>query len=763
MSKKLQLVCFALLSTLFLTAQDNQSKEYLSKYSGTEVPSDEWNEWFNKEVEKYKNTRGKAAIVSHTIPLIFHVVHFGQTLGTYPNIDSNQIKSQIAILNNDFGGTGYNVGNVPQIFSNLVSNTGVQFCRARKDPNNVTLVEHGIHRINAATNGFPDPSTTTLTMMAYIDTYIKPGNTWDPQRYMNIWICDKAATVTVNGFATWPAGTMVNGVPTPGGTANNDGIWVWTRKIGDIGTITPGNRGRTLTKETGHWLGLRNIWGDGNCLTDYCEDTPWAKTPNYGCPVHPAFVNRCGQGQSPDGEMTMNFMDETDDACRYMFTPDQTDRIQAAMSQCTFRNQLGLHGLCTSPNLPALAPSAGFVIHGPPCVGRAFMPENMTTGFPVPTYQWNSAPTANFYPVDIVPTPAITFPAPGTYTLYLTATNSVNVSTFSMVVTPSNTCPIIPLCLDTLSQIKNIDTLTTYNSPLNPNSLNCNAGFMGYLAGTNCHKDKEFAQFYPSSMYTTVNNPQVNSVIVLFDSRGTKATASTSSTPITCRLYGGDAVNGPQSQFGTATASLGAIVNTANTTRTNTIKYCGSPTYTFTSNRIIPFKFDFTTPVPVTPGTAGFFAAVETPYLSPSDSINIFTNTKTNTSTDSSSWVLVNLVNNWRTMRYFRNAKVQLAILPQISCRPWVGIEESSAFASNVNVMPNPNNGVFSLVFTMPVETKLTVRIHNAIGQQISQDELENVTNNVVDIDLNGRPDGIYFVEVTSGLERTVKKVVITK
>ena len=34
------------------------------------------------------------------------------------------------------------------------------------------------------------------------------------------------------------------------------------------------NKGRTGTHEVGHFLGLRHIWGDQNCGTDYVEDTP---------------------------------------------------------------------------------------------------------------------------------------------------------------------------------------------------------------------------------------------------------------------------------------------------------------------------------------------------------------------------------------------------------------------------------------------------------------------------------------------------------
>nr|MBK9652167.1 hypothetical protein [Bacteroidota bacterium] len=42
--------------------------------------------------------------------------------------------------------------------------------------------------------------------------------------------------------------------------------------------------GRTVTHEIGHWLGLRHIWGDGNCADDYCNDTPPATASNSGLP-----------------------------------------------------------------------------------------------------------------------------------------------------------------------------------------------------------------------------------------------------------------------------------------------------------------------------------------------------------------------------------------------------------------------------------------------------------------------------------------------
>lgn len=766
MFKKISLLCLTLMSSTLLNAQNNQSKEYQSKLSATEVPSQEWNDWFNQEVEKFeKNLQtGKVNTVNYTIPVIFHIIHTNQNVGTFPNLDTNQIKSQIKVLNKDFAGTGFSYTNCPAPFANLISNTGIKFCLARLNPNNVVLAERGIVRINANNLGWQNPSTPTLNLINYMKTVIIPATIWDPTRYLNIWVSDKPASQTELGFATYPAGTNFSGgFPSAVGTASTDGIWCWGRAVGDtLLAQAPNHKGRIITREVGHWLGLRNLWGDGNCLTDYCNDTPWAKQANTGCPPYPSFVNRCGLGQSPDGEMTMNFMDETDDSCKYMFTPRQTIRMQTAMSQGTYRNALGLNtNLCAAVTQTPQAPNAGFYLNDVPCLNVPFTPINTSSGWPTPTYQWNSSPAAGYYPSANVAQPSITFNSTASHTLYLTVTNSVNISTYSLVIPSVTVCPAEPLCLDTIQMIKTIDTLTTYFASTNSLVLGCQTGYVGYLTGSNCFKDKEFAQFIPANTFNTIPFPQVNSVIVLFDANGTKPTNTLSPTQISCKLYGGTVGAGPSSQFAIKSDSL---VKIAASTKTNTIKYCGTPNYTFTTSRIIPYKFDFAAPIPLTPSIPGFFAAIETPYLSLGDSINIFTNTKTNTSNDSSSWVLQNATNNWRTMRYLKNSKIQLAILPQITCRPVVGINENiSVFNSNVAIIPNPSNGVFNLIFTLPKQENISVKIHNAIGQQISGEHLENVSNNMVNVDLSNRPEGIYFVEISNGSERVVKKIIISR
>jgi hypothetical protein len=75
---------------------------------------------------------------------------------------------------------------------------------------------------------------------------------------------------------------------------------------------------------------LRHIWGDANCGDDYCNDTPTQQSSNSGCPSFPSTSNCSANGSN--GDMFMNYMDYTYDACMNLFTQDQTTRMIAAIN-----------------------------------------------------------------------------------------------------------------------------------------------------------------------------------------------------------------------------------------------------------------------------------------------------------------------------------------------------------------------------------------------------------------------------------------------
>jgi hypothetical protein len=193
-------------------------------------------------------------------------------------------------------------------------------------------------------------------MKAYLDSILKPQTIWDVTKYLNVWITDKNSALSHTGVSSVPPLSGLMGVPN-NSTDSTDGIWCFAKVIGSNNLFPSGIygsplvEGRTLTHEVGHYLGLRHIWGDGACATDYCDDTPPAAAQNTGTPTsYPLNAGSCSSpSNSPDGEMFMNFMDYSRDPYKYMFTPDQTARMQTAMINSPFRNQLGNHNLCSAP------------------------------------------------------------------------------------------------------------------------------------------------------------------------------------------------------------------------------------------------------------------------------------------------------------------------------------------------------------------------------------------------------------------------------
>lgn len=417
---------------------------------GTQAPAPEWDAWFNKKVEAYKEklSASKQQNVSITIPVVVHVLHPGSQVGVFPNLTAIQIRSQINVLNKDFAGMGFN--------SNLLANTGfsvvgaanthITFCLAQYDPSGNLLAEPGIDRINYNAMGWTNPSTpaTTNAFMSLMDGTIKPATIWDPTSYFNIWISDVNPGTEILGYATFPGGSSLPGLANTG-NGSTDGIWIWARSFGNTGFLQPPyNYGRTTTHETGHWLGLRHIGGDGNnntsgdCnATDYCDDTPAQKGgynsgkygQNFGTPAYPLHAWVCG---SPYGDMFMNFMDYTDDASCYMFTPDQNIRMQTALSEGFFRNQLSASAFTLCSGLPL----ADFVQDSISCVNSGLTPINVTSGDGTITYSWSVAPAdgVSFSPGSADPNPTINFPGIGSYTISMIATNTIGVTTNTLAV-----------------------------------------------------------------------------------------------------------------------------------------------------------------------------------------------------------------------------------------------------------------------------------------------------------------------------------------
>lgn len=275
------------------------------------------------------------------------------------NISEEQIRSQFAVLNNDYGGSNSDRSYVSPMFQPLIGTPNVEFVLDSIDRKQVSQpLWYGDFEIPSAAGVLPV----------------------DPDHFVNIWVVNLGGPAGPDDVGTLGFGFMPPASPT------NDGVVMDYRAFGTIGTANaPYNLGRTLTHEIGHYFGLWHPFGDevgsnGASIfgcdhsEDYVADTPTTNGPSYGCYDAVRPVQQCNHAI-----ITENFMDYGDDRCITMFTQGQVTRIR----QTILKLRPGLVGSVIAP-----------------------APTPKTT--PKPTPAVNPKPT----PKDSKPTPAVTTPTP---------------------------------------------------------------------------------------------------------------------------------------------------------------------------------------------------------------------------------------------------------------------------------------------------------------------------------------------------------------
>ncbi|MEO6491057.1 MAG: zinc metalloprotease [Ferruginibacter sp.] len=260
---------------------------------------DQIEQFTNRYIQHPSNNRLIAGGIIE-IPVVVNVLY---KTGAQ-NISQTQIQSQIDVLNEDFKAMNSDYSSTPSIFQAV-----------RAGDVQVTFVLDQVVR-----------KATSKTKWSANDA-MKKVNTGgidptSPTTKLNLWVCNMGGGIL--GYAQ-----------VPGGSSSTDGVVIDDNAFGRTGTVTaPYHKGRTATHEVGHWLNLRHIWGDANCGSDLVGDTPLHNTANYGCPAYPHMSTCSGTPV----EMTMNYMDYTDDACMFMFSAGQKTRMQAVFASGGPRN-----------------------------------------------------------------------------------------------------------------------------------------------------------------------------------------------------------------------------------------------------------------------------------------------------------------------------------------------------------------------------------------------------------------------------------------
>ncbi len=307
------------------------------------------------------------------IPVVVHVVFNDAE----QNVSDELIQSQIDVLNEDFRRLNENASDTRDIFLSRAGDAEIEFYLADIDPmgnpsNGITRTETDktsfvdldiaalLAALVACGVDITDPDITDEQLECIFNEIggfdldaMKSSETggiepWDTEKYMNIWVCNMAidffgtSTPFILGFAyppigapNWPEGTL------PPEIEQKDGVVIHYQAFG---RNNPANgplaglndQGRTGTHEVGHYLGLRHIWGDGDCtMDDGLDDTPTAATNSQ--PTD-ATIPTCMEMHTKDScledaepDMIENYMDYSLESCQNMFTQQQVDLMRAML------------------------------------------------------------------------------------------------------------------------------------------------------------------------------------------------------------------------------------------------------------------------------------------------------------------------------------------------------------------------------------------------------------------------------------------------
>lgn len=254
-----------------------------------------------------------------SIPIVVHVLHTGDTIGSPYNPTDAKIHEAIDYLNEIYSGSHISL---TPAGADAAGDIGIRFEFAKRDPEcNPT---NGIRRINMSENELYLEHGALNDDLDY-DTNLKSPIAWDIGRYYNIYVVNKingnngSLGQYVAGFAYFPVNNIVDGIV----------ILASEMKSGS----------KTLIHEIGHAFNLYHPFqGSGNrdeCPSgdgDFVDDTdPIAMNADIDGIID--FTCRSGINTCNNAPYSIrtesNIMNYT--ACYTLFTPGQKARMRASL------------------------------------------------------------------------------------------------------------------------------------------------------------------------------------------------------------------------------------------------------------------------------------------------------------------------------------------------------------------------------------------------------------------------------------------------
>lgn len=301
--------------------------DYIHQYRLATDPEYKRNiEKTESEIYQILQSREKSGLRSdevYTIPIVVHVIHLGEPVGTGTNISDSTIHEAIRGLNDRFRSLHFNNNGV---------DIQIEFCLAKRDPNN--QLTNGIVRKDGRQVNFYQSNGIKGENCGADQFKVKDLSKWSVKDYYNIWVVNKicgtlASGAGIAGYADFPSSDF----------NQYDGTVIRHDLMNYEGT--------TLTHELGHAFYLFHTH-QGGCKNDFCEfdgdkicDTPPHNENNCG------LNSSCGMFSNWDNSR-FNLMSYCHSNGRRLFTPMQKDRMRAAAILST-RKSLILSKGCDVP------------------------------------------------------------------------------------------------------------------------------------------------------------------------------------------------------------------------------------------------------------------------------------------------------------------------------------------------------------------------------------------------------------------------------
>ncbi|MFY2564088.1 zinc metalloprotease [Corallococcus terminator] len=235
------------------------------------------------------------------IPVVVHVI--SDTACANGNVTDALVHSQLTVLNEDFRAVAGSPGAAGV-------DSKIEFFLATVDPSGNPTT--GIQRY-CNTTWYQDQGSYWLTIA------------WDPTRYLNVYTNSAAGS---RGYVPFLPADPAGAVGQP-----QDRVVINWLAFGRVGPVTPYHKGRTVTHEVGHYLGLFHTYyaGCGTATAPACYttgdricDTPPNATSHKGCTASTS----CGGVPVP----IQNYMELTDDACMTGFSAEQVQRMRCTLA-----------------------------------------------------------------------------------------------------------------------------------------------------------------------------------------------------------------------------------------------------------------------------------------------------------------------------------------------------------------------------------------------------------------------------------------------